>query len=62
MNASDRIFAGDLRDDVEDALILLLLLWNAEDACPMAAGSSSQGMRNLPPSFLSVRRYVLCVI
>ena len=38
------------------ALILLLLVWSAEDACPMAAGSSSQGMRNLPPSFLSVRR------
>ena len=44
------------------ALILLLLLWSAEGACPMAAGSPSQGTQNLPLSFLSVRWYVLCVI
>lgn len=43
------------------ALILLLLLWSAEDARATDAVSSSQETRNLPLPGLYVRWYALCV-
>lgn len=50
-----------LKSTTDIALILLLLLWSAEDARATDAVSSSQETRNLPLPGLYVRWYALCV-